>query len=111
MNVYAGQSVRSRQAQPSSAFCGPVAWSLSYTSATQSSLELCPAVPVGLCVGNDPASMPDRFSLPVLLMPTFGKSAAGYQVTVPCFPGATDDQYASPVGVAGLARISGSNDA
>jgi hypothetical protein len=111
MSVYAGQSAKSRRARLSLAPYGWAARSARRTLVTQLSLKLCPAVPAGSCVGNDPASMADRFRLAVLLMPTFGKSTAGYQVTVPCFPGATDDQHASPVGVAGLARIPGSNHA
>jgi hypothetical protein len=41
----------------------------------------------------------------VLLVPTFGNTDAGYQ------PGASDHQHASPAGLTGLARTSGSPDA
>jgi hypothetical protein len=111
MSIYAGQSAKSRWARPSWAYYGLAARSADRALSMQPCLKLCPAIPTGPCVGNDPARMADRFCLAVLLMPTFGKSAAGYQVTVPCFLGAMDDQHASPVGVAGLARIPGSNHA
>jgi hypothetical protein len=111
MSVYAGQRAKSRGSRPSSAPGGLAPQLANRTLVTQSSRKLCPAVPAGQCVGNDLASMADSCRLAVLLMPTFGKSAFGYQVTMPCFLGATDDQDASPAGVAGLARIPGSNDA
>jgi hypothetical protein len=111
MSVYAGQSAKSRRARLS-----PTPYSLvdrlaGHTLATKSSQKLCPNVPTGPCIGNDPASMANKFCLAVLLMPTFGKSAASYKATVPRFLGGLDDRHASPAGVSGLARIPGSNDA
>jgi hypothetical protein len=110
MSVYAGQDARSdtkRSPTSSRSAAQPV----KRTLAARLSCGQGPAVPDGPCVGNDPASMIDSFCPAVLPMPTFGKSVAGYQVIVPRFLGATDDQHASPASVAGLARIPGSNDA
>jgi hypothetical protein len=111
MSVYAGQSTKSRHPRPSSARYGLAARSAKRTLVTQPRREPCLAVPAGLFVGNDPASMADRFCPAVLLMPAFGKRVPGHQIIVPCLLGASDDQHASSVGIAGLARISGRNDA
>jgi hypothetical protein len=111
MIVYPGQSAKSRCGRPSPTPCGLAARLAGHTLATKSGHKLCPNVPTGPCIGNDPASMADRFCRAVLLMPTFGKSAAWYQAAVPRFLGGPDDRHASPAGVSGLARIPGSNDA
>ncbi len=111
MSIYAGQNAKSRWARPSWAYYGSTARSADRAAAIQPCVKLCPAIPTGPCVGNDLASMADRLCLAVLPMPTFGKSVAGYQVAVPRFLGATDDQHASPAGLVGLVRIPGSNNA
>jgi hypothetical protein len=53
----------------------------------------------------------DSFGPAILPVPTFGKSRPGYLSIKPWIPAVSDDQHASPAGVAGLARIPGSNDA
>jgi hypothetical protein len=111
MSVYAGQSARSDRTKRSPTSSRSAARRVNRTLVARLSREQGPIVPDGPCVGNDPASMTDSSCLAVLPMPTFGKSVAGYQVTVPRFLGATDDQHASPAGAVGLVRIPGSNNA
>jgi hypothetical protein len=53
----------------------------------------------------------DSFAPAILPVPTFGKSRPGYLSIKPWISAVSDDQHASPAGVAGLARIPGSNDA
>lgn len=53
----------------------------------------------------------DSFGSAILPVPTFGNSHPGYLLIKPWISAVSDDQHASPAGVAGLARISGSNDA
>lgn len=74
------------------------------------------AIPFNLRVGCRPEDGTGMFGTAILPVPTSRKSSladthSGYLPFMSWISGASDDQHASPVAVAGLARIPGSNDA
>ena len=74
------------------------------------------AIPFNLRVGHRPEDGTGTFGTVILPVPTGRKGSladtySGYLPFMSWISGVSDDQHATPVAVAGLARIRGSNDA